>query len=100
MTTLYVFYLFLFSYSAARSDPVSQRQARKSDSHSQHNQQFDSGGLLPQTRKIFIPDTQKLLLAVRMCHELKAPDVTEEDTRGKRDISDKPLHLLQSVRTE
>lgn len=88
-----MFYLFLFSYSAARSNPVSQSQARKSYSHSQHHQQFDSSGLLPQTRKIFIPDTQKLLLAVWMCHELKAPDVTEENTCGKGDISDKPKSL-------
>lgn len=57
-------------YSAARSKPVGQSQSRQSYSHCQHHQQFDSSGLLPQAGQILIPDTQQLLLAVRMSHKL------------------------------
>lgn len=65
------------TYSAARSDPVGQSQSRQSYSHCQHHQQFDSSGLLSQAGQIFIPDTQQLLLAVRMSHKLKVIDITE-----------------------
>ncbi|KAF3840817.1 hypothetical protein F7725_006679 [Dissostichus mawsoni] len=59
------------TYSAARSDQVSHSQSRQSYRHGQHHQQFGGSGLLSQAGQILIPDTQQLLLAVRMSHKLR-----------------------------
>lgn len=58
------------THSATGSDPVGQGQARQPYGHRHHHQQLHRRGLLPQTRQVFIPDTQQLLLAVGMSHKL------------------------------
>lgn len=76
------------TYSGAWGNPVSHSQSRQSYSHRQHHQQFDGSGLLSQARQVLIPDTQQLLLAVRMSHKLKGTDErsrTEELRRRKRE---------------
>lgn len=79
----------LASYSAAGSDPVSQGQARQSDGHRQHHQQFDGSGLLPQAGQVLIPDTEQLLLAVRMSNKLEDTECREL----KREIEDTNLFI-------
>lgn len=71
------------TYSAAWSDPVGQRQPRQSYSHRQHHQQFDGSGLLSQARQVLIPDTEQLLLAVRMSHKLKGTKWREKEAGQK-----------------
>lgn len=65
------------TYSAARSDPVSQGQSGQPYSHRQHHQQFDSSGLLSEAGEILVPDAQQLLLAVRMSHKLKGAQTSQ-----------------------
>lgn len=70
------------TYSAARSDPVSQSQSRQSYRHRQHHQQLDSSGLLSQAGQILVPDAQQLLLAVRMSHKLKTLQSRKQGRKG------------------
>lgn len=76
------------THSAARSDPVGQSQARQPYGHRHHHQQLHRRGLLPQTRQVFIPDAQQLLLAVGMSHKLGAVAIAEQRKRTKTAVSD------------
>lgn len=82
------------THSAARSDPIGQSQARQSDGHRHHHQQLDRRGLLSQTRQVFIPDTQQLLLAVGVSHKLRA---REQGQRQEQDSSVRLLLILKVV---
>lgn len=85
------------THSAARSDPIGQSQARQSDGHRHHHQQLDRRGLLPQTRQVFIPDTQQLLLAVGVSHKLRAATVREQGQRQEQGGSVRLLLILKVV---
>lgn len=87
-----------FTYSAAWSNPVSKGQSGQSYSHSQHHQQFDGSGLLSEAGQILIPDTQQLLLTIRMSHELKGTDVAENsDKKGNKREQDGQVNILIAV---
>lgn len=76
------------THSATGSDPVGQSQARQPYGHRHHHQQLHRRGLLPQTRQVFIPDTQQLLLAVGMSHKLRAAAIREQEERTRTAVSD------------
>lgn len=85
------------THSAARSDPIGQSQARQSDGHRHHHQQLDRRGLLSQTRQVFIPDTQQLLLAVGVSHKLRDITIKEQAQRQEQDSSVRLLLILKVV---
>lgn len=58
------------SYLATWHDPVGNSQEWQANGDPQHGPAFNSNGLLPETRKVLIPNGQKLLLAVRMGDKL------------------------------
>lgn len=85
----WIFGIKYITYSAAWGNPIGHSQSGQSYSHCQHHQQFDGSGLLPQAGQVLIPDTQQLLLAVRMSHKLKSRDQSSrkdeiKDTRSSR----------------
>ena len=58
------------SYLTAGHDPVRNGEERKPHSHTQYRPALHPYGLLPETLQVLIPESQELLLAIRMGHKL------------------------------
>lgn len=76
------------SYLAARHDPVGNSQEGQADGDPQHCPALHPDGLLPQTRKVLVPDSQQLLLTVRMGNKLQREwnrRITQMERKGRED---------------
>lgn len=65
-------------YLATWHYPVGNSQEWEAYSYSQDCPALHTNGLLPQARQILIPDSQQLLLAVRMSNELKQKKINKK----------------------
>lgn len=58
------------SYLAAWHDPVSNGQERQADRDPKHRPALHSDRLLPQSWQVLVPDSEQLLLTIRMGNKL------------------------------